>query len=603
MTSGDKISLMACDAGWGPSNNLMRVEHSTLVRPNPQGGTTLVTYVMGGPGTLVWAYTAFPSGYPGYSGDDPNEWEFYVEKAGGGPISQGDEVSIRIDPSRTGVGPYWFRVTGPEDGAYIGGDGTIPFQGETSFLAEFTEVRPGLGLRPTTVICQSCAQVTGTVVGRQGVAVEGARVTSEGDSVRSHPFLATTDANGRFKLEDGQSRDCIPPGPLSIKVEADTYVSRDIAVDVPGQGRIDVGTVQLVCTIVEGKVVEVVGNSQLPLPGVEVNLTYPETGDGIVTTTDPIDGVFRFECVRHVRATVSTDFTSPQQVADPIPDVGVRNVLIVVSRRCVTISGTVTDATNNTRISGAKVTVQNTSPAGVLTATTDESGNYTITGVCLTGRQSLKASKEGYRSAVKPTGELPVTGTVTVDFQLQPQVVNPDGSPVPHVIDCTLAWGAGPSQPGGNVPVPRDLDSHLSGPDPSGSAPFHCYYSQRAPVDFVALDRDDVDWAGPEHIVVSPRQVAGQSVPVPGDYHYWVHNFSGEKPFDQSDARVTVSIDGQQRAQFYVSGALGDQSARIWRVFDFSIAADGTVTISRLQLGGQPAPDGILRPGSASDVF
>jgi hypothetical protein len=58
---------------------------------------------------------------------------------------------------------------------------------------------------------------------------------------------------------------------------------------------------------------------------------------------------------------------------------------------------------------------------------------------------------------------------------------------------------------------------------------FHCYYHQATPVDFVALDRDDQELTGPEHVVVSPRQVAGQPTGVPGEYHYWVRDFSGEK--------------------------------------------------------------------------
>ena len=91
LASGDPISLFVCDTNWALSDNQVRVEHSTIVFGSR--GQKLVTYTVGGPGTTVWVTTSFPAGYPAYPGDDPLERIFSIDKAGGGPINTGDEVS------------------------------------------------------------------------------------------------------------------------------------------------------------------------------------------------------------------------------------------------------------------------------------------------------------------------------------------------------------------------------------------------------------------------------------------------------------------------------------------------------------------------------
>jgi hypothetical protein len=430
INSGDTISLVIPGSAWAPSQNMVRVEHGGRHQPpaDPHGGPGLDYYVMGGPDTWVWATTAgsygFSPGFPAYTGTDPDEWVFYLDKAGGGQINSGDEISIRIGQTRINEGPYYFRVSGSGDGADIMGDGTAPFTAETAFTVKFIEVRAPLGVRPSEVSCQVCAAVTGTVRGPDGTPIAGATVTAQGAAVTGHPFFATTDASGRFRLNDADGRDCIPPGPLSVIASADRYQTGAVTVTVPGQGSVDTD-IQLACTIVEGTVVQSVDGSEQPVPGVEVTLTYADTGEGVVATTDPVTGRFRFVCVRHTRVQVQTDDTSAQDVnmGNPIPDTGVHDVKIVIpgpGMPCPVITGTVTDATTGAPIANAKVTVQGTTPPGVLSAQTDANGHYTITNVCLTGTRSVKASAAGYTSAPHGTGMLPVTGTVTVNFALQP---------------------------------------------------------------------------------------------------------------------------------------------------------------------------------------
>jgi len=160
LASGDPFSLVVCDSNWAPSVNQVRVEHSRTPGPG------LVGHLFGGPETFVLVRTPFPAGFPGYQGDDPAlERTFSIIKSGGGQINTGDEISLRItsgrlDPSGNDI-VHFFRTTGAQDQAHIGGDGTIPFQADTIFVVEFSEVRAGLGFRPPSVNCQICGTVTG----------------------------------------------------------------------------------------------------------------------------------------------------------------------------------------------------------------------------------------------------------------------------------------------------------------------------------------------------------------------------------------------------------------------------------------------------------
>jgi len=207
-----------------------------------------------------------------------------------------------------------------------------------------------------------------------------------------------------------------------LTASADRYQSVQQVILVPGAGTVDT-VIDLVCTVVSGVVVESINGHDQPVPSIEVTLTYPN-GSGVVATTDPITGRFQFVCVSHVPATVATDLTTPQDVGGngkPVPDTGVNNIIIRIVRECPTISGTVTDAGGNP-IANVRVAVQNTTPPGILSAITDDTGHYSIPNVCLDRDRAwpVKASKAGYPSVIKSTGVLPAAaGTVTIDFVLR----------------------------------------------------------------------------------------------------------------------------------------------------------------------------------------
>jgi hypothetical protein len=104
----------------------------------------------------------------------------------------------------------------------------------------------------------------------------------------------------------------------------------------------------------------------------------------------------------------------------------------------------------------------------------------------------------------------------------------------------------------------RDVDSHLACPcqDPPG----HVMYSAKVHegVDHrVELDVDDTDWGGPETITLTD--------PPPGEYLYWVHDFSaGPGILGTSDIVVRVVIGDREAGEFRIFKGV-DQ--RAWRPF------------------------------------
>jgi hypothetical protein len=106
------------------------------------------------------------------------------------------------------------------------------------------------------------------------------------------------------------------------------------------------------------------------------------------------------------------------------------------------------------------------------------------------GPRDVFASAPGYAEDFA-SGTEPSTGTSTpVVIRLHKVQVN--------AILVRLDWGSTPS----------DLDSHLSGPDLAGGR-FHCFFVDRNPVPYVALDADDVTAFGPETITISRSPAGG----------------------------------------------------------------------------------------------
>lgn len=158
---------------------------------------------------------------------------------------------------------------------------------------------------------------------------------------------------------------------------------------------------------------------------------------------------------------------------------------------------------------------------------------------------------------------------------------------VTQAINVTLSWGSLPD--GTDIPTaPDDLDAHLLGPAAAnGSGPLHVFYSDRTYevttqglVEAGAfLNIDDTDGDGPEIIEINTR--------TPGDYVYYVDNFSDDGGLSTSGASVTVvdPVSGLERTYSVPSG-----SGRYWSVFKMTVANDGTVTITPLNRVSNTAP-------------
>jgi uncharacterized protein YfaP (DUF2135 family) len=230
-----------------------------------------------------------------------------------------------------------------------------------------------------------------------------------------------------------------------------------------------------------------------------------------------------------------------------------------------TLTGQVTDASNAAPIAGALVTVQTTGQ----NATTNGTGHYTINNVPV-GSHNVTASATGYLSATQST-TVPAGGTTTLNFALSPA---PTGT---GEIRAVLSWGA----------IPRDLDLHVSGPL-SGGGPgrFHVYYAHSAQVDgsgdpYCQLDVDDVNGNGPETQTITISDSEGNYVA--GDYHVWVHNFSGDATFEPSGATINLFDKTTQRGSFAQSAVVnplnGTDDQRIWKVVNFTIDDAGNMTV------------------------
>ena len=102
-----------------------------------------------------------------------------------------------------------------------------------------------------------------------------------------------------------------------------------------------------------------------------------------------------------------------------------------------------------------------------------------------------------------------------------------------QVARIVLQWGLNP----------RDLDSHLTGPTPSGGR-FHVFYSHTIENEAAELDVDDTSSYGPETITIHRL--------IPGVYRYAVHDYTNRNAnpstgLAQSGASVKVFLsDGRE---------------------------------------------------------
>jgi hypothetical protein len=143
-----------------------------------------------------------------------------------------------------------------------------------------------------------------------------------------------------------------------------------------------------------------------------------------------------------------------------------------------------------------------------------------------------------------------------------------------------LTWGA----------TPRDLDSHLTGPEASGR--FHVYYAARGSVTaapFANLDTDDTSGYGPEVVTVT-RVSAGR-------YRYSIHNFTGQSGggIEGSGATVVMVVPALGYLQRFTVPTANPAGGNVWRVAD--LVSNGT------QVTGVEALNDFTNTSAGSGVY
>jgi uncharacterized protein YfaP (DUF2135 family) len=219
-----------------------------------------------------------------------------------------------------------------------------------------------------------------------------------------------------------------------------------------------------------------------------------------------------------------------------------------------TLAGTVVNLLSGAPIAGATVTVNG------ITGTTNGSGAFTVSGIA-PGTYQASASASGFVTRIQMV-TIAAGTTTQATFSLVTAFQD---------VTITLIWGS----------QPTDLDAHLSGPA-SGGGRFHAFFLNPNPEQYVSLTARDDDGFGPEQIVIKRNPATG--LYVPGDYHFWVHNFSGTPSFNGSQARVVVNKDTQFLGVFDVNAASGSPQEELWYVINVQIDGAGNVTLVSVQL-------------------
>jgi len=209
-----------------------------------------------------------------------------------------------------------------------------------------------------------------------------------------------------------------------------------------------------------------------------------------------------------------------------------------------TAKGVISNAINNASLPEVRMVFRNAfTMIPVIETATNERGEYSVT--LPVGYYSVDLTKEGF---IFEQFNVAVSSDMAgrfQDMQMSPIL----GSDEYRIV---LTWGKDPS----------DLDSHLTGPLPSGGN-FHVYF-----VDMEAdengelvanLDVDDTTSYGPETITLKARPGA--------TYLYYVHDYTGDShyPLRASGAQIRV-YKGSEMLKSYNVPTQGE--GRYWTVFE-----------------------------------
>lgn len=229
------------------------------------------------------------------------------------------------------------------------------------------------------------------------------------------------------------------------------------------------------------------------------------------------------------------------------------------SQSCAAATVTVTNAVlgQNSPISGATVTI------GRQTVTTNSQGVATFTGLP-SGPVNISTVASSF-VVTNQAATLSCTTPNAVSVSLSPS--SGTGSLTAGSFRVITTWGENP----------RDLDSHMTGPD-SATGRWHVYFSSKTAGDMCGLDVDDTTSFGPETITC-PR--AGVSSLRPGIYRYSIHHYAGTGNIGTSSANVRLELgNGQSYSYTPPTGLAYTGSGNVWTVFELTVNANGTVSVA-----------------------
>ena len=146
-------------------------------------------------------------------------------------------------------------------------------------------------------------------------------------------------------------------------------------------------------------------------------------------------------------------------------------------------------------------------------------------------------------------------------------------------VRVVLTWGS----------TPHDLDSHLTGPTSTTETDnrFHIFFSEKtfnldSGVVAASLDLDDTTSYGPEVTTIR--------VKTPGDYYFYVNNYSRDSETGLAQSGATVAVyTGASAKVFTVNEA---SSGMYWSVCKLTVKANGDVTITPINVYSDSPVDG-----------
>jgi hypothetical protein len=453
-------------------------------------------------------------------------------------LDQDDEIAAVVDLRPDGT----LQVLSLDGDAHH--DGTVNV-GASTGSKEVTEARHDRGAaqdRDRVDNTGGTAQ-TGILTGAvrnasTGAAVAGATVSVGGQS-------AVADASGRFTLG------ALAAGTVTVDVSASGFVAQQQAVTIVAGQTVDL-VVRLVAVPAPGRS-SIVGTvvdaaTGAPIEGAMV------AGGGLTVVTGSAGGFVLSDLAPGtITVTVSATGYTTRQQSVTVASGAATSITVSLAQATGTLNGTVRNAGTGVAIAGATVRAS-TGPV----VTTDGAGRFTLAGL-RTGPVTLDVSASGFVSQQQ---------TVTIaeganDVLVALPEVQPD-------IAVTVTWG----------PQPFDLDAHLSGPG-SGGTRFHVSFVNKNPVPYAGLTMDTQAGFGPEQVVIRRDPNSGQFVP--GEYRFWVNNFSESPEFDVSQARAVITQGGGQLGVFTAATATGDPDLDVWYVVRLTIDAAGNVTQAPVQ--------------------